>query len=252
MGDQLTLAVNSTTANGTLVLAADGSFTYDPDPGYNGTDAFTYDITNGFGTKTCNAEIAVSQMIWFVNNSAGGTSTGTFTNPFQSIAAFNASAAPGAGDFIALNSGSYTEADGINLQNNQTLLGKGVQLNNFFTADANSIAAYQTYAGSAGIRPAIGTTGGTGNNGIDLAQNNTLRGFNIANRSGAFAIKDNGGSAGTVTISNMIILGLGGGIEIDNGGTLAIDLDQLSATANAGANIGLGGIDLMSVSGALW
>lgn len=35
------LLVN-TTPNGTLNLSADGSFTYDPDPGFGGTDSFTY------------------------------------------------------------------------------------------------------------------------------------------------------------------------------------------------------------------
>jgi hypothetical protein len=39
--DPLT-AVLTTTPNGSLALAADGSFTYDPDPGFNDVDSFTY------------------------------------------------------------------------------------------------------------------------------------------------------------------------------------------------------------------
>jgi VCBS repeat-containing protein len=50
-GDPLT--VNTTPvagpANGTLVLAADGSFTYTPNPHFNGTDSFTYEVADGNG-----------------------------------------------------------------------------------------------------------------------------------------------------------------------------------------------------------
>ena len=47
------LTVNTTPvvgpANGTLTLNADGSFTYTPDPGFAGTDTFTYEISDGNG-----------------------------------------------------------------------------------------------------------------------------------------------------------------------------------------------------------
>ncbi|GEM_PF-3618974 len=46
-GDALT-AVNPTLpAHGTLNLAADGSFTYQPDAGYSGPDSFTYEASDG-------------------------------------------------------------------------------------------------------------------------------------------------------------------------------------------------------------
>jgi hypothetical protein len=40
--DPLTAVLDTTTPNGSLALAADGSFTYDPDPGFNDVDSFTY------------------------------------------------------------------------------------------------------------------------------------------------------------------------------------------------------------------
>ncbi|MEA2149594.1 MAG: extracellular elastinolytic metalloproteinase [Solirubrobacteraceae bacterium] len=40
--DTLTAVVATQPAHGALVLAADGTFTYTPDPGFRGTDAFTY------------------------------------------------------------------------------------------------------------------------------------------------------------------------------------------------------------------
>lgn len=46
-GDSLTATLVSGTAHGSLVLNADGSFIYTPDPGYYGPDSFTYRATDG-------------------------------------------------------------------------------------------------------------------------------------------------------------------------------------------------------------
>jgi hypothetical protein len=45
--DELTAVLVTGPGAGTLNLNADGSFTYAPDPGYNGTDAFTYAASDG-------------------------------------------------------------------------------------------------------------------------------------------------------------------------------------------------------------
>ena len=46
-GDPLTAILVDTVSNGTLSLNADGSFTYTPDPYFNGTDSFTYKAFDG-------------------------------------------------------------------------------------------------------------------------------------------------------------------------------------------------------------
>ena len=46
-GDALTAALLSQTTNGLLVFNPDGSFSYRPDPGFVGTDAFTYAALDG-------------------------------------------------------------------------------------------------------------------------------------------------------------------------------------------------------------
>ncbi|MFO0929484.1 MAG: Ig-like domain-containing protein [Gemmataceae bacterium] len=48
-GDALTAAVVTGPANGLLTLNADGSFRYDPDPAFYGTDSFTYQADDGTG-----------------------------------------------------------------------------------------------------------------------------------------------------------------------------------------------------------
>ncbi len=46
-GDSLTATLVSDVSNGTLVLNADGSFTYEPVPGFIGDDTFTYNASDG-------------------------------------------------------------------------------------------------------------------------------------------------------------------------------------------------------------
>jgi hypothetical protein len=46
-GDPLTAQLTSTTSNGTVSLSANGSFTYTPDPDFNGSDQFSYRASDG-------------------------------------------------------------------------------------------------------------------------------------------------------------------------------------------------------------
>ncbi|HVL52916.1 MAG TPA: cadherin-like domain-containing protein [Vitreimonas sp.] len=55
-GDPLTALQTGSPANGVLLWAGDGSFTYTPDPGFVGTDSFTYQATDGI---TPSADVAV-------------------------------------------------------------------------------------------------------------------------------------------------------------------------------------------------
>lgn len=246
-GDDLSALVNVDPTNGTLNLSADGSFTYESNAGYTGTDVFTYDLTNGFGTQTCNAQIVVSNTIWFVDVNGTGTNQGTYTNPFQTIAAFNASLLPGNGDVIALMSGIYTDADGFNLLDNQKLIGKGAILNNYFTADANSVNSYKTYAASAGSGsaiPVINTTG-IGNPGVYLATNNTVAGL-IINDTGGYGI--DGGAVGSPTIADVSINGNGGAIRVSTSGAFGsnVNFGNLNSTASFDD-----AIQLVNVTGTL-
>lgn len=242
----------TTTQNGQVVVtSSSGSFTYEPPVGFTGAnDTFTFNICdNGIPGTACtpvNATVMVNGIVWFIDSSGTGTSpgTGTFNNPFKTIAAFNSSAGPSTGQFISLASGTYTESDGINLQNNQTLIGEGVQFSSFFTADSNSIAAYQTFAGAAGTSPQIVTNAGN-NDGVDLGSGNTVRGLNIGNTTGyAF----DGGAVGTLTISNVNVTGNGGAIRVSTSGTFGstVNFGELSS-ANSFEN----GISLAGVTGTL-
>jgi hypothetical protein len=246
-GSSANVGVSTATTNGgSVVLLANGSFTYEPPPGFEGTDNFTYTLSNAGTTKTDAATvfISITDMVWFIDGSGTGANTGTFSNPFQSIAAFNSAnnltgavPDPKNGDLISLASGAYNEADGINLRPDQVLIGAGVAFGpataGIFTPAANSVAAYQTFAGGTGTAPTITASAG---NGIDLATGNTVRGLDIGNTSGT-GIADAGSTVGTLTIDDVSITGTGRGFEANNGGFLAVAFDELSSSNAQGIDI---------------
>jgi hypothetical protein len=57
--DQLTVSGSTLAANGTVTVAADGSFEYTPNMGYAGTDSFEYTVTDGTDTDTATVTITV-------------------------------------------------------------------------------------------------------------------------------------------------------------------------------------------------
>ena len=46
-GDELTAVLVTNPANGSVILNADGSFTYTPNPDFTGADSFTYQANDG-------------------------------------------------------------------------------------------------------------------------------------------------------------------------------------------------------------
>lgn len=62
-GDSLTAEIVTGPTNGTLTLAADGSFVYTPNPGFAGTDTFTYAAFDGTDAATAVVTITVNDVI---------------------------------------------------------------------------------------------------------------------------------------------------------------------------------------------
>ncbi|MEC0249510.1 Ig-like domain-containing protein, partial [Paenibacillus chitinolyticus] len=58
-GDALTYALGTAPLNGTVVLAADGSYTYTPLANFNGTDSFTVTVSDGSG-GTASAAVTIT------------------------------------------------------------------------------------------------------------------------------------------------------------------------------------------------
>ena len=69
-----TTAVGRGGVKGSVNLAANGGFTYEPPPGFEGQDTFTYETSDGTKTDTATVTITISGMVWFISNNAGGSS----------------------------------------------------------------------------------------------------------------------------------------------------------------------------------
>jgi len=254
---------------GFVTLLADGSFTYAPPPGFTGDDTFTYRVTSTAGTSnTATVTVTLSQMVWFIDGSAGGPANrGTFADPFLSIADFNAAqgaAAPNPkpGDVVYLYEGTYI--DGLTLQAGQQVYGDAVDLTTVFTADADSPSAYDdglepravNVAGDA--RPVIDLNGplmasrsrggvrritALGVNDGTLGTNNTVRGLDVTDTPGGFGMVDGGGSVGTLLVSEVSISGSGGALQLSAGGDVSgVTFDVLSSTSAPGAALSLSNV----------
>jgi len=98
----LSNTITTTSANGGNVVmtvsgANMGKFTYDPPAGFEGTDTFTYVLsdnasaTSAASNRTATVSIPVSGMIWFIDSSASSCTVagcGRLSNPFSTLAAF--------------------------------------------------------------------------------------------------------------------------------------------------------------------
>ena len=60
-GDALTASLATAPSNGSVILKADGTFTYTPDSGYTGPDEFTYTVTDAQGaTDTATVSLVIA------------------------------------------------------------------------------------------------------------------------------------------------------------------------------------------------
>jgi VCBS repeat-containing protein len=240
----LTAVKDTNPTHGTVTINSDGSFTYNATAGYFGADSFTYHVTDpgNLNSNSATAFANVQPLVWHIDNSHTGdpTQDGSAAHPFQSIAAFNtANAAAGTHPeivYLSYGTGTYTEANGIHLNNNQSLVGQGSALT--YQTSASSPGGVQTITLIAADPAHTPTIVATGGDGVDLAQNNTLTGFKVGNASGN-AISDEGGTVGTLNVSNVAINTSGEAVHIANGGTLNVDLSSV-ASSGGSAGIALG------------
>ena len=232
-----TTSANSGTVTMITSGANQGSFTYLPAVGYIGPDSFTYTLRDsgadgiaGNGddvTSQATVSITVASRVWYVDNSVADGGDGRSTQPFNSLADVSGAAGPdAAGDIIYVRTGNGTYTGGITLLDNQTLWGENEALVvNGFTLQA------------AGGDPTIANAAGSG---VTLAQGNTLKGFTVGDTTVA-DIVDGNGTVGNLAISNVNLIGAGQAIDIDQGGTLNVVIDNLTSTSSAAQGVQLAG-----------
>jgi VCBS repeat-containing protein len=191
------------------------------------TYTITIDDGNG-GTATQNVTITLTGASdaagppWYIDNSAvGSNNSGSQSNPFTSIAAFNAAQgtangpAPGDTVYLLAGTGTYAEADGINLLDGQILIG--------------------VPAGA--LRPTIAPTAGDG---VNIGSGNSISGIDLSSGSGD-GIADSGGNVASLTLSDVNITTTSGtGVEIDDGGSGISITDVTIASGSGYAIYGVG------------
>ncbi len=236
-GDTLTASGPTTSTNGgNVTVNADGSFTYNPPPGFTGTDTFTYTVTDPGGlTDTATVTLNVADMFWFIDDSAPAGGDGRLSSPFNSIAAFNSTAADDPGDFIFLYSGNYTGS--LTLLNMQKLIGQGVDLTteSGVTPPPGSLP----FPGVA-TNPVITNTG----NVVTLAMDNHVKGLTIGDSS-ATGTDITGLNFGTLTVKTVTLNGGGRALSLTTGTVAGTGFTSLESTS------GTNGILLTTVGGTV-
>lgn len=249
-GGTLTVSGGSTSIEGgNVTLNADGSFTYNPPPGFEGADIFTYTVTDDEGqTNTGSVTVTVDNVIWFIQDNAPAGGDGRINSPFGSIFTFTSTAADDPGDIIFIYSGggpSDTDFDYLGsliLQDEQKLIGQGVDLQT--ATGITPPSGSQTLPGAA-ANPIVRGSGDT----VTVAENNTISGLTLGSTStlnGLARIK--GFSFGTLTVSQVALTGTGRTLNLGSG-TLAATFTSIEST-NA-INAGHRGLLLFQVGGNL-
>lgn len=180
--------------NGTVLVSPDGSFTYDPAPGFKGLDSFGYTVRNAFGANKGTVTIDVAgETVWFVDDSAAAGGDGTINAPFNSLA--NVNGANGNGDIDAVNhtifvyEGNY--AVEFDVEAGQKLIGHSEGLDLVGTAN-DVVASTAPVLTNTGTFPIVELFGAGG----------TVRGF-VINNTNSYAIQ--GASVSNITLANIDI-----------------------------------------------
>ncbi|MEM9969926.1 MAG: cadherin-like domain-containing protein, partial [Pseudomonadota bacterium] len=83
--DPLSLAGLGTPSNGTLVDNQDGTLTYTPNPGFSGSDGFTYDVTDGTSTVTGTVTVTLAAPAQTVSIVADDFSDGVIDSAWTAV-----------------------------------------------------------------------------------------------------------------------------------------------------------------------
>jgi uncharacterized repeat protein (TIGR01451 family) len=236
-----TAAAGATTQGGSYALAADGSFSYTPKPGYEGFDSFSYTITDAdSNTDTATVTIIVSDVIWFIDTNASSNGNGTLASPFNALASLG-TAPDEAGDIIFLYTSATPYSGGLTLLGSQILIGQGATSSIAGIANINMTVHPYSNAlpATGGTRP---TLTNPSSHGIILNANNQIHGVTVGDTLGIGIYGTT--NAQDLTIRDTNITGTGAGINLTGGATMDIQLDGLQ-TSNANAPA----VRLLSASG---
>ncbi|MBX2928160.1 MAG: cadherin-like domain-containing protein, partial [Saprospiraceae bacterium] len=241
-GDVLTVTgINTAGTQGNVMFNADGSFTFNPAPGFEGPTTFTYTVNDGTFNSTGTVTVTVTGMIWFIDDSAPPGGDGRLSAPWNSINTFNATSLDGTGDNIFVYSGTYNNTGNTPLLGQQKLIGQGAQ---------GTLAALAgvTFSVFPPISPAtIPSVGGTNpvinqaDKTISMPSQNRVMGVDIVNTSGTALLS---ASSSTAFIRD---------VSVNNTGGIAVQLTNTALNAvfkSISASNGSHGIRIQNTTGS--
>ncbi|MGR3811672.1 Ig-like domain-containing protein [Jiulongibacter sp. NS-SX5] len=247
--DKDTSAFFQTAFSGLAKIESNGSFEYHPAAGYNGTDSFYYEISDGDSlTPNVRAKVSItvggvgSPVVWFVDATNGDDTNGdgSLYAPFKTLNPLNGGSDPdGNNDIIYLYSGNYT-VSAFTLEGSQKLIGQGVALN--LTEFGLLAPSYSENIPSQGSNPILNST----TDGLILNSDNIIRGLTVGNCSGV-AIKSSTLNVGALKVSSVEVNNAaGGGLSITHGSSSMMNLSFNRFICSGGSD----GINLTQCSGS--
>jgi Big-like domain-containing protein len=222
----------ATAQGGSVTLAANGTFTYQPAVGFRGaSDSFSYQVDTSEGTSaTATATIHFSTThVWYVNNAAGAGGDGSSATPFISLAAVSGHALAGDDIFVFDGSGS-SYAGGVVLGANQTLVGQSVGL---------TVGSDTVVPAAGGANPVIASSSGAD---VTLGDGDTVSGVTVTN-TGGVGISASGLS--TFTVGPTVTVTSSGGVGVSATGVDAFTVGSSVTITNTGGD----GLDVSGGSG---
>jgi VCBS repeat-containing protein len=163
-GDQLTFTSAQDPTHGTLVLNTNGTYTYTPNANFNGTDSFSYRVTDADGATTVATIALTITPVYDAPTQVGSIATQTVND----AATFNLAVAS-----------SFADADGATLTYSATGLPAGVTIDptsGLISGTLSHNASTQGVGGTAVYNIQVSATDGT----TSVSQNFDLTAVNLA------------------------------------------------------------------------
>lgn len=219
----ITAGTFSTTNMGSITIGSDGKFIYTPPAGSTVADSYTYTGTSNGVSATATITFNITNMVWYVNNTFGGTPDGRSNAPFTTCNA--AASASDVNQIIYVHTGSGNTTGNTVLKSGQTLRGAG----NALTVGALTIPA--------GTKPTLSGT-------VTLANSVNVDGFDMSTGSST-AIASSGATTVSVSIGNVTTSGAANAINlVTTTGTVIIAGGTITGGAGAPVNINGGTVSL--------
>ncbi|MBI1244082.1 MAG: tandem-95 repeat protein, partial [Alphaproteobacteria bacterium] len=208
-GDALTYAIpqDGGPAHGTVALNPDGSYSYTPAANFNGTDSFTYTVSDGNGGVTTGTVQVSVAAVNDAPTTSGGTASGNEDTPITGqIAASDVdgdaltfglaqNGGPAHGSVTVNPDGSYTYTPSANYN--------GTDSFTYTVADGNGGTTTGTVSiDVAAVNDAPTTTGGTATGNEDTPITGQIAASDVDGDALTFGLAQNGGPAhGSVTVN---------------------------------------------------